>query len=123
MILNYTQVKQLAYNAGFRGINLDAAVKIAYCESGFDPGINAYGNEDSRGLWQIHYPAHPEYHHLDLYDPEINAECAYEIFVKSGRDFSDWTCARQLGLVKPENIYFGIGLVFIGIALYISVAQ
>jgi len=123
MILNSTQVKQLAYNAGFRNINLDAAVKIAYCESGFNAGINAYGSEDSRGLWQIHYPAHPEYHHLDLYDPQINANVAYDIFVKAGKNFSDWTCARQLNLVNPTEIYLGIGLAFIGIALYISVAQ
>jgi hypothetical protein len=122
MILNSTQVSSYLYNAGFRGINLQAAVKIAACESGFNTNAHNTSGEDSRGLMQINVDAHPYYSHLNLFDPQINADCAYEIFTKSGKTFRAWTCARKLGLEKPV-ISFGTALAFIGIAIYISVAQ
>ena len=122
MILDYTQVKQYLYNAGFKGIHLEAAIKIAYCESSFNTQAHNTNGEDSRGLMQINVDAHPEYSYLNLYDPEVNTSIAYEIFTQTG-NFSAWTCARRLGLVNPLNIFFGTALAFIGIALYISVAQ
>jgi len=122
MKLDYSQVKQYLYNAGFKGVHLDAATKICFCESGFNSTAHNTNGEDSRGLMQINVDAHPEYKYLNLFDPEINAQIAYEIFSESG-NFKAWSCAKQLGLVNPSNIYFGTALVFIGIALYISVAQ
>lgn len=122
MILNSTQVATYLYNAGFKGINLDAALKICYCESGFNTNAHNTNGEDSRGLMQINVDAHPEYKNLNLFDPQINANCAYEIFTQSGKNFKAWSCAKSLGLEKPV-ILFGTALAFIGIALYISVAQ
>lgn len=122
MILTNSQVATYLYNAGFKGIALQSALKICACESGFNTNAHNTSGEDSRGLMQINLDAHPEYSNLNLFDPQVNCNCAFEIFTESG-NFSAWTCARQLGLVNPSNIYYGIGLVFIGIALYISVAQ
>jgi len=119
MILDYSQVKQYLYNAGFKGVHLDAALKICYCESSFNTSAHNTNGEDSRGLMQINLDAHPEYYDLNLFDPQINANIAYEIFSESG-NFYAWSCARQLGLVNPSNIYFGTALVFIGLAIYIN---
>lgn len=123
MILNSTQVTNYLYNAGFRGVNLQAAIKICNCESGFNTNAHNTSGEDSRGLMQINVDAHPYYSHLDLFDPQINCNIAYELFVKRNKTFKDWSCARILKLENPSNIIFGTSLVFIGIALYISVAQ
>ena len=120
MILNYTQAKQIIYNAGFRGIYLEPAVRIAYCESGFDTDAHNTSGEDSRGLFQINVNAHPEYSNYNLFDPNVNATVAYQIFLQKNKTFEAWTCARQLNLVNPAGIYFGIGLAFIGIALLYS---
>lgn len=122
MILNSTQVANYLYNAGFKGVNLQAAIKICNCESGFNTNAHNTNGEDSRGLMQINLNAHPYYSHLNLFDPQINCNCAYEIFTNSGKNFKAWTCARKLGLEKPLLI-FGTAIAFIGIALYISVAQ
>lgn len=122
MILNSSQVLSYLYNAGFRNIHLEAAVKICYCESGFNTNAHNTNGEDSRGLMQINVDAHPEYNNLNLFDPQINANCAYEIFVQSGKNFKAWSCAKKLNLENPMFL-FGTALVFVGIALYISIAQ
>ena len=122
MILNSTQVASYLYNAGFKGVNLQAAIKICNCESSFNTNAHNTNGEDSRGLMQINVDAHPYYSHLNLFDPQINANCAYEIFTNSGKNFKAWTCARILNLENPMFLY-GTALAFIGIALYISVAQ
>lgn len=122
MQLNISQVQSYLYNAGFKGINLDAALKICYCESSFNPLSHNTNNEDSRGLMQINVDAHPEYSHLNLFDPQINANIAYQIFTETG-NFQAWTCARKLNLVNPSGFFYGTALAFLGIALYISIAQ
>lgn len=122
MILEQNQILNYLYNAGFRGANLQAALKICYCESGFNSEAHNTKGENSKGLMQININAHPEYSDLNLFDPQINANVAYEIFSETG-NFKAWTCAKLLGLVNPMNKILGTGLVFIGIALYISVAQ
>jgi len=124
MILTEQQVKQYLYNAGFRGKDLITAVKIAKCESGFN--TNAHKNddiEDSRGLMQINVKsnANPQYAHLNLFDPQINANVAYEIYTKWGKNFNAWTCYKK---VKNEdkqspNLIFLLFLIFI-IILFIS---
>jgi hypothetical protein len=122
MILNSQQVISYLYNAGFKGVHLEAALKICYCESGFNTNAHNTAGEDSRGLMQINVDAHPEYANLNLFDPQINANCAYEIFVQSGKNFKAWSCAKKLGLENPMFL-FGTALAFIGIAVYISIAQ
>jgi hypothetical protein len=122
MILEKNQILNFLYNAGFKGANLQAAIKICFCESGFNTNAHNTSGEDSRGLMQINVDAHPEYLNLNLFDPQINANVAYNIFTETG-NFQAWTCARKLGLVNPTNIFYGTALVFIGIALYIRVAQ
>jgi hypothetical protein len=124
MKLNEAQVKQYLYNAGFKGVNLQAAVKICYCESSFNTHAHNTTGEDSRGLMQINVAsnANPQYKHLNLFDPVINTTVAYQIYNRT-KDFRAWTCADKLNLVNPTEIYFGIALVFIGIATYISIAQ
>jgi hypothetical protein len=123
MILNSTQVTNYLYNAGFRGVDLKAAIKICNCESGFNTNAHNTTGEDSRGLMQINVNAHPNYEYLNLFDPQINCNVAYELYSKRGKTFKDWTCARTLNLVNPKNIIFGTGIVFIGIAVYIYAAQ
>jgi hypothetical protein len=120
MILNSTQVKQYLYNSGFRGIDLNAAVNISYCESNFNTNAHNTTGEDSRGLMQINVNAHPYLQYQDLFNPQINTNVAYQIYLDSGKNFSAWTCAKQLNLVKPSNIYFGIALVFIGTIIYVK---
>jgi hypothetical protein len=122
MILNSSQVTSYLYNAGFKGVNLSAAIKICYCESSFNTNAHNTTGEDSRGLMQINVDAHPHYANRNLFDPQINCNTAFEIFTKSGKNFKAWTCAKKLNLENP-TILFGTALAFIGIALYISVAQ
>jgi len=120
MILSETQVKSLLYNAGFRGAALNAAVKIAQCESGFNTLAWNRDGEDSRGLMQINVSpsANPQYATLDLFDPVINTQVAYQIYLDWGKNFKAWTCARILNLENPSNFY-GIGIAFIiGSLLY-----
>jgi LysM repeat protein len=68
---------------------LDLAVQIAYAESGFDSGINAFGGEDSRGLWQINAGVHGS-PWGDLYDPVTNAEAMCDLS-SGGSDWSPWS--------------------------------
>ena len=112
MILTEQQVKQYLYNAGFRGKDLITAVKIAKCESGFN--TNAHKKdaiEDSRGLMQINVKenANPQYAHLNLFDPQINANVAYEIYTKWGKNFNAWTCYKK---VKDKNKGISEHLIF-----------
>lgn len=123
MILNSTQVNGFLYSAGFRGIDLQAALKICFCESSFNTNAHNTNGEDSRGLMQINVDAHPHLANLNLFDPQINCNEAYKIYLQSGKKFTAWTCAKLLKLENPSNIFFGIGLVFIASALYISIAQ
>lgn len=122
MILNEQQVRQYLYNAGFRGSHLNAAVKIAYCESGFNTKAHNTAGEDSRGLMQINVSsnANPQYRMYDLFNPEINTKVAYQIYLNRNKTFKDWTCARNLGLVNPpktENLLLPAAIVLFA-ALY-----
>lgn len=123
MILNNNQIANYFYKAGFRGIDLQAAIKICFCESSFNTNAHNTAGEDSRGLMQINVDAHPQYSNLNLFDPQINANIAYKIYLESGKTFKAWSCAKILKLENPTNLIFGLGIVFVGIALYISIAQ
>lgn len=109
MILSKTVVRQYAFEAGFRGSDLDSIVNIAICESGLNTNahcLNCFGvSEDSRGLWQINLNAHPQYKSVDLFNPKINAEAAYQVYKEAGYSFKPWyNCANKLGILnKPEK--------------------
>lgn len=113
-------------SAGFDGSDLNDAVRISFCESGFDTEAHNTIGEDSRGLMQINLHAHPVYSSLDLFDPGINTLIAHNLFIEAGFTFRDWTCARLLGIIpgsvpkKEKNILY-VGLAFIvGIVLYLA---
>ena len=104
MILTKNQTREYLAMAGFTGQPLDYAVQICQCESDNDTNARALTNrEDSRGLMQINIFAHPEYQNLNLYDPLINCQVAYQLYLNRRKTFSDWTCAKNLGLEFPDQ--------------------
>lgn len=95
-------IAQYAKQAGFEGNDLVTAVAIALAES--SGNIRAYNPEaaagtpegqGSYGLWQIYLYAHPEFSGDDLYDPQINANDAYEVYSKAGNSFSPWSTFKN----------------------------
>lgn len=95
-------IAQYAMLAGFSGNDLVTAVAIALAESGGNP--NAYNpetaagtpvNQGSYGLWQIYLKAHPEYAGSNLYDPQMNADAAYQVYVNAGNSFSPWSTFKS----------------------------
>lgn len=63
---------------------------VALAESGGNGGAHNPRGEDSRGLWQINLQVHPEFNHVDLYNPVQNAKAAFEVS-HGGADISPWT--------------------------------
>ena len=118
MILNYSEIKSHCYNAGFRGIDLEAATKISHCESNWNTNAHNTTGEDSRGLFQINVAAHPQYLSLDLFDAQVNCNVAYKLYNNANKTFKDWTCARKLGLVNPGIKFISIFAFGIGFVLY-----
>src|SRR5690606_5450658 len=99
--LSAEQIAQHAYNAGFRGKDLETAVAVALAESSGDPTKhNSTRPDDSYGLWQINMiddlgPARRKQFGLDsdeeLKDPATNAEAAYQVYKERGGTFEPWT--------------------------------
>jgi hypothetical protein len=77
---------------------IDNAVNVAQLESAWNTAARNTKGEDSRGLWQINVRAHPHLLDVNLFDPQVNAYYAYEIW----RDAGSWrpwlNAARVLGL-------------------------
>jgi hypothetical protein len=73
------------------------ALEVSRCESGLNTGAWAYVGEDSRGLWQLNLRAHPQLGAWNLFDPQINAYFAYQLWAAQG--WQPWTCAHTLGYV------------------------
>ena len=65
---------------------------LAFCESTLNP--DAVGDQgDSIGLFQIHKPSWPELTQgVDLFNPVLNAEIAYQIWKASDQSFKHWSC-------------------------------
>lgn len=63
---------------------------VAMAESGGNGGARNPHGEDSRGLWQINLQVHPEFNHVDLYNPVQNAKAAFAVS-EGGTDISPWT--------------------------------
>jgi hypothetical protein len=99
--LTAAQIATVASNAGFSGDDLVIAVAIALAESSGNP--NAHGDvklgtgTGSFGLWQIYADAHPEYgpDFSALYDPQKNANAAFEIYQGRGGTFQDWSTFKS----------------------------
>lgn len=80
------------------GPHAGKALRVARCESGFDP--RAVGRAGERGIFQIH-PIHwrgpkglVRLMGIDpaaLFDPVVNTEVAYKLS-RGGTDWSAWTC-------------------------------
>jgi Lysozyme like domain/Excreted virulence factor EspC, type VII ESX diderm len=98
--LSPRQIAEYAHDAGFRGKDLATAVAIALAESGGrTKAHNDLPPDDSYGLWQINMlgalgPERRRQFDLDanrdLFDPETNAEAAFEISGR-GESFRPWT--------------------------------
>src|ERR1700761_6457891 len=94
--LTAAQVKGYASKAGFTGDDLNIAVAVAHAESGFNANAhngNAGTGDDSYGLWQINYYGSLKDSRTKafgpgtgLFDPQKNANAAYQIFKGSGWD-------------------------------------
>lgn len=97
-----TGIAIYARNAGFTGADLLTAVAIALAESGGNP--DAYNPETaagtpeglgSYGLWQIYLKAHPNFQGLNLFDPQTNANAAYEVYAEAGNSFQPWSTFKN----------------------------
>ena len=77
---------------------IDNAVNVAQLESNWNTAARNTNGEDSRGLWQINVQAHAHLMDVNLFDPQINAYFAHEIWADSG-NWRPWlNAARKLGL-------------------------
>lgn len=79
----------------------DNAVDIAQLESGWNTGARNTDGEDSRGLWQLNVAngAHSQLRNWNLFDPQINAYFAAQIWRASG--WRAWyNSAVKLGLIE-----------------------
>lgn len=91
-VLSDAQIDYVAKQAGFSGDGLVTAIAIAIAESHGDPKItNTAGNSagTDRGLWQINSFYHPEVSDAQAFDPQGNANAAYQIS-SQGRDWTPW---------------------------------
>jgi Lysozyme like domain len=97
-ILTPAQIAYYAQTAGFDGDDLNIAVAIALAESSGNPNVynpetaaagGTPAGQGSYGLWQIYLKDHPEYAGDNLYDPQTNANDAYELYSEAG-GFSPW---------------------------------
>ena len=92
----------VASQAGWSGDDLVTAVAIALAESSGNPvaynpeavakvhGIPTPPGKGSYGLWQVYLFAHPEFEGWNLYDPQINAQAAYQIY-NNAAGFNPWS--------------------------------
>lgn len=103
--LSAQQIAQYAANAGFQNDDLIVAVAIALAESSGNP--QAHGDltlkgSGSYGLWQIYSHAHPEFgpDFTQLFDPQTNANAAYQVFKAAGNSFTPWSTFNNAAYAK-----------------------
>lgn len=78
---------------------VDNAVNIAELESSFFTAAHNERGEDSRGLWQINVLAHPHLLAHNLFDPQLNAYYASQIWRDAG-SWKPWlNAAKKLRLL------------------------
>lgn len=96
--LNADQILSYVRKAGVRddmttwsGENsAQVAIAVALAESGGNTDAHNTNGEDSRGLWQINVPYHPQWALTNLYDPFTNARAMFQIS-DGGRSWGAWT--------------------------------
>jgi len=96
---------QLAQNAGFSGNDALTAAAIALAESsGVPTKYNAETQagtplgKGSFGLWQIYLYKHPQFSGWNLYDPQTNANAAFQVYQSEG--FRAWTTYKTGAYLK-----------------------
>ncbi|MFL5624806.1 MAG: LysM peptidoglycan-binding domain-containing protein [Ktedonobacteraceae bacterium] len=76
----------------------DSAMRIASCESGFNPGAynpQPVGGSHAEGVFQILYPSTwsgTSYASSSPYDAWSNINAAHEIFARDGYSWREWEC-------------------------------
>jgi hypothetical protein len=97
--VNISDIATVASNAGFSGSDLIIAVAVAMAESSGNPqSLGDLGiGQGSFGLWQISSKYHPEYgpDFSALYDPQTNANAAYQIYAAAGNSFQPWSTFKS----------------------------
>jgi hypothetical protein len=97
--LTMSQIASYAAAAGCPpGDPLAYAVAIAAAESSGRTCARNPKGEDSRGLWQINLPVHPEFAGWDLYDPAVNAQAMVQLSRGCTR-WGDWSA------YSPDQTY------------------
>lgn len=101
--LTAAQIAAVASKAGFTGNDLKIAVAVAKAESGGNANAhntNSGTGDDSYGLWQINYYGGLKAERTasfgpgpGLFDPQKNANAAYQIFKGSG--WNAWSTYKR----------------------------
>ena len=97
--MTISDIATVAQNAGFSGQDLVTAVAVAMAESSGNP--DALGDigigQGSFGLWQISSKYHPEFgpDFTTLYDPQTNANAAFQVYQAAGNSFSSWSTFKS----------------------------
>ena len=88
----------IRWHAARHGVDPDAMVAVARCESGLDPrAVGDVHLGGSYGTWQIFSKAHPTITREQAFDPDWSSEWAAEQFA-AGRQ-SMWTCSKIVGII------------------------
>jgi len=80
------------------GAYAPAAIRVAACESGLNPGASNpayYGGSHAAGLFQILYPSTwrgTSQAASSPYNARANVIAAHEIFMRDGHSWREWTC-------------------------------
>lgn len=111
-------IVSVARNAGFQGEDLAIAVAVALAESGGN--AMAYNPETaagtpagmgSYGLWQIYLKVHQEFIGWDLYDPQMNAKAAFQVYQAAGNSFIPWSTFKNDNyLAQLDNARAHVGV-------------
>ena len=90
-----SELINFAMVAGFSENDANTAAAIALAESSgnahaYNPEteVGTPAGQGSFGLWQIYLYKHPQFFGLALYDPQVNANAAYEVWQSEG--FGAW---------------------------------
>lgn len=93
---NATAVMMLMLDAGFPADPkvLAKGARVVQCESSFNSKA-AGDSGNSRGLWQIHKPSHPNVANECAFDPVCSTKEALRIWQGRSNSFDAWTCGRN----------------------------
>jgi len=98
-VISADEIYRVARLAGFTPDQAVTMTAMALAESGGNTMAHNTSGEDSRGLWQINAPQHPQLNGQDLFDPLTNARAAYDVS-RQGGDISPWTTSHGIGDAK-----------------------